>query len=86
MRHTIPTDIERKAKKDTKPEPPSYSPKHGLVEPNVLGAYNFKGSREDTSFLADPLCAGHNSPRFHDKKHSLVEKRVTTKKFAVPNN
>ena len=45
VRHTIPTDIERKAKKDTKPEPPSYSPKHGLVEPNVLGAFNLKGSR-----------------------------------------
>ena len=32
MRHTIPTDIERKAKKDTKPEPTTYSPRHLLAE------------------------------------------------------
>ena len=85
-RHTLATDIERLAKKDLKPEPHTYSPRHRLVEATVKGAFNFKGKRDDTSFLAEPVFRGHTSPKFHDKKHSLVEKRVTTKKFYKPLN
>lgn len=77
FRHTIPTDIERKAKKDTKPEPLTYKPEHRLVEPKIKGAFNLKGKRDDTSFLAEPMMKGHSSPKYHDKKHHLVEKRIT---------
>lgn len=64
----------------------TYSPRHRLVEPTVKGAFNFKGKRDDTSFLAEPVFKGHSSPKFHDKNHALVEKRVTTKKFYKPLN
>lgn len=85
-RHTLATDIEHKAKRDLKPEPNTYSPRHSLTEPNVLGAFNLKGKKDDTSFLADPVFKGHHSPKFHDKNHSLVEKRVQTKKYYKPIN
>ena len=86
MRHTLATDIERKAKRESRPEPQTYSPRHKLVEPGLQGAFNFKGKRDDTSFLADPTYRGHISPRFHDKKHDLVEKRTTTTRFYKPIN
>ena len=85
-RHTLATDIQRQAERDTKPEPPTYSPKHKLVERTLPGAFNFKSDRTETGFLADPICAGQKSPRFYDKKHSLVEKRVTGRKFCQPIN
>jgi len=76
FRHTLATDIERKAKKELKPEPSTYNPCHRPVENKVLGAFNFKGKREDTSFLAEPALKGHESPRFHDVKHLVTEKKV----------
>lgn len=45
MRHTLATDIERHAKRTTKPEPSTYSPKHALVEPRMTGAFNLKSNR-----------------------------------------
>ena len=39
-RHTLATDIERKAKKDLKPEPGTYSPRHKLVDPTLKGCFN----------------------------------------------
>ena len=57
-RHTLATDIERKAKRETKPEPPSYSPTHKLVERSLPGAFNFQANRTETGFLADPIFAG----------------------------
>ncbi len=80
------TEAERLTKKFTIPEPPTYNIKHNLVEPKSKGAYNLKSSREDTSFLATPMFNGSNSPRFHDKNHKLVEKRVTVLPFKKPIN
>ena len=85
-RHTIATDIQRKAERDSKPEPHTYSPRHQLVEPSLKGAFNFKGKRGDTSFLAEPVFRGHTSPKYHEKNHSLVEKRSTYRKFYKPIN
>ena len=85
-RHTMATDIERKAKRDLKPDPSTYSPTHKGVEPILKGAFNLQADRTDTGFLAEPLYAGQKSPRFYDKRHSLVEKRVVTKPFYKPIN
>ena len=85
-RHTLATDIEKQAKKEPKPEVHTYSPRHHLVEAKVLGAFNLKGKRADTSFLAEPVYAGCNSPKYHDKKHTQTESRVTSKKFYKPLN
>ena len=86
FRHTLATDIERKTKKELRPEVHTYKPNHKWIDPTVKGAFNFKGKRDDTSFLAEPVFKGHHSPKFHDKNHSQVEKRVTTKKFFKPLN
>ena len=32
------------------------------------------------------MLAGQRSPKFHDKKHALVEKRIQTSKFIKPIN
>lgn len=85
-RHTIATDIIKKAEREKKADPGTYSPRHKLVEPGLKGAFNFKGKRDDTSFLAEPVYKGHHSPKFHDKKHSLVEKRITASHFHKPIN
>jgi hypothetical protein len=86
FRHTLATEIEHEAKKHSRPEPQTYKPEHKLVEPRLKGAFNLKGNRDDTGFLADSFYKGQTSPRFHDKKHHLVEKRVTTNKFYKPIN
>jgi hypothetical protein len=86
MRHTLATDIERLAKKVMRPEPSTYKPSHRLTEPSVLGAFNMKGNRDDTSFLAQLMFKGATSPRFHDKKHDLTEKRISSQKFNKPIN
>ena len=86
MRHTLATDIERKAKRDHKPEPTTYSPKHALVEPKVKAALNLKAKKDDSSFLADSMFKGSSSPRFYQNNHSLVEKRVTSTGFHKPIN
>ena len=52
-RHTIATDIENKTKKNTSPEPPTYKLSHKSVEKRPLGAFNLKGLRDHTSFLAE---------------------------------
>ena len=57
-RHTIATDIEKYTKREARPEPPTYSPRHTPVEKRVVGAFNLKGKRDDTSFLAEPVLAG----------------------------
>lgn len=85
-RHTLASDIERKAQRVPIPEPTTYSLNHRLVEPKVTGALNLKAKKTDTSFLADPIFKGSNSPRFYEPKHSLVEKRVTTLGFYKPIN
>ena len=56
------------------------------MERTLPGAFNFKADRTETGFLADPIFTGQKSPRFYDKKHSLVEKRVTTRKMILPIN
>jgi hypothetical protein len=81
FRHTMYSEAERLTKKFPKPTPSTYKLKHGLVEPGLLGAYSLKGKRDDTSFLANPIFNGHNSPRFHDKKHELVENRIKSMTF-----
>lgn len=86
FRHTLATEIAAHAKKHARPEPLTYKPDHKLVEPRLKGAFNLKGNRDHTGFLADSLYKGQTSPRFHDKKHSLVEKRVTANKFYKPIN
>ena len=85
-RHTIATDIEDVSKRETRPEPQTYSPRHQLVEPKVKAVLNLKGKRDDTSFLAEPMLAGQRSPKFYDKKHALVEKRLQTSRFIKPIN
>lgn len=57
-RHTMATDAERVAARDKKPEAPTYSPDHKLVEPGVKGAFNFKSDRTRTGWLADPMFTG----------------------------
>jgi len=56
------------------------------VEPKIKGCFESKADRTETGFLAEPLYFGQRSPRFYDKKHSLVEKRVVTKTFYKPIN
>ena len=73
-------------KRETRPEPNTYSPQHRLVEPKVKAVLNLKGKREDTSFLAEAMLSGSRSPKFHDKKHGLVEKRITGSKYVKPIN
>ena len=85
-RHTMATDAERETARNKRPEAPTYSPTHKLVEPSLKGAFNFKSDRTQTGFLADPIFTGQNSPRFYDKQHHLVEKRVQTKQFKKPIN
>ena len=86
FRHTIATEAERLTKKFTIPEPPTYNIKHNLVEPKSKGVYNLKANRDDTSFLATPMYNGSISPRYHDKKHHLVEKRVMALAYKKPIN
>ena len=57
-RHTMATDAERHTARNKRPEPPSYSPTHKLVEPKLIGAFNLKADRRDTGFLADPIFTG----------------------------
>jgi hypothetical protein len=52
-RHTLATDVERINKKLNFPEPSSYKPAHKYTEPRVVGAFNLKGKREDSSFISD---------------------------------
>lgn len=85
-RHTLATDIERRAKRVPIPEPSTYKPNHVLVEPNLKAALNFKAKKTDSSFLADSMFKGSNSPRFYEPKHTLVEKRITTFGFYKPIN
>ena len=86
FRGTIATDIEKSAKKHTRPEAATYKIQDRLVHPRVKGAFNLKGNRDDTSFLAEPMVSGHNSPRFYEKSHSLVEKRITAMNWKKPIN
>lgn len=58
FRHTLATEIELNAKKHSRPEPLTYKPEHKLVEPRTKGAFNLKGNRDHTSFLADSLYKG----------------------------
>ena len=54
-RHTIASDIERWAKKIKMPDQGAYKPSFSLTEKRKLGCFKFKGSLDDTSFLAEPM-------------------------------
>ena len=69
-----------------KPEPATYKVEHKHVTPRIKGAFNLKGKRDDTSFLAEPMFVGSNSPRFYEKKHGLTEKRITAMNWKKPIN
>jgi len=60
IRHTIASDVQRLAKKIKTPDQGTYKPDFKLVEPKKIGCFNFKGSLDDTSFLAEPMFKGRS--------------------------
>ena len=52
-RHTLATDVEKLNKKLNFPEPSTYKVGHNATEARVVGAFNLKGKREDSSFISD---------------------------------
>ena len=69
-----------------KPDPSSYKISHKVTEKKPIGAFNLKGLRDHTSFLADPQFKGSISPRFHNVNHKHVHKRTQTLPYRKPIN
>ena len=86
MRHTIATDAQRFAKKTKGPDQGTYKPDFKLTEPRKLGCFKFKGSLDDTSFLAEPIFKGATQGKTYSPNFSLIEPRIKGRKLSKPIN
>ena len=85
-RSLISEEIMHSARRSPAPECGSYKPNYIRTEKRIIGAFNLKGSRQDTSFLAEPSYKGSICPNFYNTKYSVIEPRIKGRAYTKPIN
>ena len=67
------------------PGPGAHSLNERLVKRRILGAFNIKSERDDTSYIGEAQYFGANSPKFHNPKFDITEKKIIAPKINPVN-
>lgn len=72
-RTLLSDEIARWNKLNLIPGPGAHNLNEKHTRPRILGAFNLKGERNDTSLIGEAEYFGAISPKFHDAKFDLTE-------------
>jgi hypothetical protein len=84
-RTLLSDEIARWNKLNLIPGPGAHTLNEKLVKPRILGAFNLKSQRDDTSYLGEAQYFGANSPKFHNPKYDITEKKIIAPKINPAN-
>ena len=83
-RTLLSDEIARWNKLNLIPGPGAHTLNEKHTRPRILGAFNLKGERDDTSYIGEAQYFGANSPKFHNAKFDLTEEKVRAPKIIQP--
>jgi hypothetical protein len=84
-RTLLSDEIARWNKLNMIPGPGAHSLNERLVKRRILGAFNLKSERDDTSYIGEAQYFGANSPKFHNPKFDITEKKIIAPKINPVN-
>lgn len=85
-RTLLSDEIVRWNKRNVVPGPGAHTLNEKHTRPRILGAFNLKGERDDTSFIGEAQYFGATSPKFHNMKFDLTEEKVLAPKIVQPKS